>query len=100
MNPLPKFQSVPAAPQFIDLAGAYIKYPDLGESLNKYKAAGGLFKKLTGFFGRSWGTCFYCVWLFSFFDTFLIKFTIIYYLYFYFIVLIVSFLFFDVVKYV
>ena len=53
VNPLPKFQSVPAAPQFFDMAGAHIQYPDLTESLNKYRPQGGLFKKLTGFFGRS-----------------------------------------------
>jgi hypothetical protein len=53
VNPLPKFQSVPATPQFFDLAGAYVKYPDLAESLGKYKQGQGLFKKLTGFFGRS-----------------------------------------------
>lgn len=54
VNPVPKFQSVPATPQFFDLAGAYVDYPDLTEPLGKYKAAGGLFKKLTGFFGRWW----------------------------------------------
>ena len=53
VNPLPKFQSVPATPQFFDLAGAYVSYPDVSESLGKYKAGGGLFKKITGFFGRS-----------------------------------------------
>ncbi len=56
VNPEPKFQSVPATPQFIDLAGAHLTYPSLEEPLSKYKstgAAGGLFKKLTGFFGRS-----------------------------------------------
>ena len=52
VNPVPKFQSVPATPQFFDLAGTYVGYPDLQEALGKYKAAGGLFKKLTGFFGR------------------------------------------------
>lgn len=57
VNPVPKFQSVPATPQFFDMAATYIEYPNLEESLAKYKnqgAAGGLFKKLTGFFGRSW----------------------------------------------
>ena len=56
VNPEPKFQSVPATPQFIDLSGAHLAYPSLEEPLGKYKttgAAGGLFKKLTGFFGRS-----------------------------------------------
>jgi hypothetical protein len=52
---VPKFQSVPATPQFFDLAGAYVSYPNLDDPMSKYKAqgAGGLFKKLTGFFGRS-----------------------------------------------
>jgi len=52
VNPLPKFQSVPATPQFFDLAGAYVSYPDLAESIGKYKVGGGLFKKITGLFGR------------------------------------------------
>ena len=55
VNPVPKFQSVPATPQFFDLAGTHVAYPNLEEPLAKYKstaAAGGLFKKLTGFFGR------------------------------------------------
>ena len=52
MNPVPKFQSVPATPQFFDLAGAYLEYPDLAEPLGKYKTGGGLFKKITGLFGR------------------------------------------------
>ena len=58
VNPVPKFQSVPANPQFFDLAGTHICYPSLEEPLGKYKGttaggAGGIFKKLTGFFGRS-----------------------------------------------
>jgi hypothetical protein len=55
VNPVPKFQSVPATPQFIDLAGTHLSYPSLEEPLGKYKTAAGatgLFKKLTGFFGR------------------------------------------------
>jgi len=43
VNPIPKFQSVPATPQFFDLAGAYISYPNLDEPLGKYKPQGGLF---------------------------------------------------------
>eukprot|EP00347_Sterkiella_histriomuscorum_P021997 403332041 len=53
VNPIPKFQSVPATPQFFDLAGAYLTYPDLDESIAKYKVQGGLFSKISGFFGRS-----------------------------------------------
>jgi hypothetical protein len=53
VNPVPKFQSVPATPQFFDLAGTYLSYPNLDEQIAKYRVQGGLFKKLTGFFGRS-----------------------------------------------
>lgn len=53
VNPVPKFQSVPATPQFFDLAGAHISYPNLDEPMGKYKVqGGGLFKKITGLFGR------------------------------------------------
>ena len=55
VNPVPKFQSVPATPHLFDLAGAHVEYPSLEEPLAKYKTAqgaGGLFKKITGFFGR------------------------------------------------
>lgn len=52
LNPVPKFQSVPATPQFFDLAGTYITYPNLEEPMGKYKVGGGLFKKITGLFGR------------------------------------------------
>jgi hypothetical protein len=56
VNPIPKFQSVPATPQFIDLAGSHITYPSLEEPMSKFKTAagggGGLFKKITGLFGR------------------------------------------------
>ena len=52
INPVPRFQSIPATPQFFDVAGTYIEYPDLEEAMAKYKAQGGFFKKFTGFFGR------------------------------------------------
>ena len=52
INPVPRFQSIPATPQFFDVAGTYIEYPDLEEAMTKYKAQGGFFKKFTGFFGR------------------------------------------------
>ncbi len=55
VNPVPKFQSVPATPHLFDLAGGHLAYPSLEEPLSKFKtagAAGGLFKKITGFFGR------------------------------------------------
>ena len=46
---MPKFQSVPATPQFFDLAGSYIDYPSLDEEVGKYKEKKGLLGKLTGF---------------------------------------------------
>ena len=49
INPVPKFQSVPATPQFFDLAGTYVDYPDLREAQEKYKAKGGLLSKFKGF---------------------------------------------------
>lgn len=52
INPLPKFQSVPATPQFFDLAGAHVAYPSLDNALAQFKVQGGLFKKITGLFGR------------------------------------------------
>jgi hypothetical protein len=55
VNPVPKFQSVPATPHLFDLAGDQLSYPNLEEPIAKFKSAagaGGLFKKLTGFFGR------------------------------------------------
>jgi hypothetical protein len=51
LNPVPKFQSVPATPQFFDLAGSTLTYPSHEEAVAKYKAqggAGGLLSKMTG----------------------------------------------------
>lgn len=31
LNPVPKFQSVPATPKFVDFAGDFIQYPSLEE---------------------------------------------------------------------
>ena len=52
VNPVPKFQSVPATPQFFDMAGQYLTYPSLDEAIGKYKVQGGLFSKISGFFGK------------------------------------------------
>lgn len=41
------------------MAGAYLSYPDLDEAIGKYKVQGGLFKKITGFFGRSWSDLYF-----------------------------------------
>jgi len=48
-NPIPRFQSVPATPQFFDIAGTYLAYPDLKEPLGKYKVKGGFFSKFSLF---------------------------------------------------
>ena len=53
VNPVPKFQSVPATPQFFDMAGQYLAYPSMDEAIGKYKVQGGLFSKISGFFGGS-----------------------------------------------
>jgi len=37
INPLPKLQSVQATPQFFDMAGGYIIYPDLEVQTKKYE---------------------------------------------------------------
>jgi hypothetical protein len=37
VNPVPKFQSVPATPQFFDLASGFIDYPSLADSVEKHK---------------------------------------------------------------
>ena len=52
VNPVPKFQSVPATPQFFDLAGEALFYPDLTESVEKHKVKKGLLGAIGGFFGR------------------------------------------------
>jgi hypothetical protein len=53
VNPVPKFQAVPATPQFFDIAGAHLSYPSLEDALTKYKVKGGLFSGISGWFGRS-----------------------------------------------
>lgn len=55
INPLPKMKSVPATPEFFDIAGGYITYNQNGvdpevESA-KYEVQGGLFSAIGGFFG-------------------------------------------------
>lgn len=52
VNPVPKFQSVPATPQFFDLAGVYLDYPNLADSVEKHKVQKGLFGAISGFFNR------------------------------------------------
>ena len=37
INPLPKLQSVQATPQFFDMAGGYITYPDMEAQIKKYE---------------------------------------------------------------
>ena len=51
INPLPKLRSVPATPQFFDMAGGYITYPDIEVEMKKYEVQGGMFSAISGFFG-------------------------------------------------
>ena len=51
ISTLPKLQSVPATPQFFDIAGGYISYPSAEVEAEKYKVQGGLFQALGGLFG-------------------------------------------------
>ena len=51
VNFLPKLKSVPATPQFFDMAGGYITYPDAEVEAKKYEIQGGMFSAITGFFG-------------------------------------------------
>lgn len=57
IDPLPKMKSVPATPEFFDLAGAYITYTqnqfDPEVEAKKYEVQGGLFSAIGGFFGGS-----------------------------------------------
>jgi hypothetical protein len=48
---LPKLKSVPATPQFFDMAGGYITYPDAEVEAKKYEIQGGMFSAISGFFG-------------------------------------------------
>jgi len=48
---LPKMMSVPATPQFFDMAGGYISYPDAEVEAKKYEIQGGMFSAISGFFG-------------------------------------------------
>ena len=57
INPLPKMKSVPATPEFFDIAGGYITYNQTGvdpeAEAAKYAVQGGLFSAIGGFFGGS-----------------------------------------------
>ena len=57
VNPLPKMKSVPATPEFFDIAGGYITYNQNGidpqAEAAKYAVQGGLFSAIGGFFGGS-----------------------------------------------
>ena len=48
---LPKLKSVPATPQFFDMAGGYIQYPNAEVEAKKYEIQGGMFSAFSGFFG-------------------------------------------------
>ena len=49
VNYLPKLKSVPATPQFFDMAGGYVQYPDFEQESKKYESAA------AGFFSGFWG---------------------------------------------
>jgi hypothetical protein len=49
---LPRLQSVQATPQFFDMAGGYIAYPDAEVESKKYEIQGGMFSAISGFFGQ------------------------------------------------
>lgn len=51
VSSLPKLQTVPATPQFFDMAGGFITYPDAEVEAKKYEIQGGLFSAIGGFFG-------------------------------------------------
>ena len=52
VNPLPKFQSVPATAHLFDLAGATIDYPELADEAAAFQVQKGLMSGIRGFFGR------------------------------------------------
>ena len=54
MNPVPKFQSVPATAHLFDLAGAMIDYPDIAEEAAKFQVKKGISSYIGGFFGKKW----------------------------------------------
>lgn len=51
ISALPKLKSVPATPQFFDMAGGYIQYPDVAVEAKKYEVQGGMFSGIRGYFG-------------------------------------------------
>lgn len=55
IEPIPKLQSVPANPQFFDMAGGFLGYIDAEEAeveAKKYEIAGSMFSAITGFFSK------------------------------------------------
>ena len=51
ISALPKLKSVPATPQFFDMAGGFIQYPDAALEAKKYEVQGGMFSGIRGYFG-------------------------------------------------
>lgn len=57
INTIPKLRSVPATPQYFDMAGGYISYPSQDNLLveaKKFEIQGGMFSAITGFFAKNW----------------------------------------------
>ena len=55
IEPIPKLQSVPANPQFFDMAGGFLNYisaEDAEVEAKKYEIQGGMFSAITGFFSK------------------------------------------------
>ena len=51
VSSLPKLKTVPATPQFFDMAGSFVTYPDAQVEAKKYEISTGLFSAIGGFFG-------------------------------------------------
>ena len=52
VNPIPKFQSVPATAHLYDLAGQTVDYPDVTEEAATFQIKKGLMSAFGGFFGK------------------------------------------------
>ena len=51
ISALPKLQSVPATPQFFDMAGGYIQYPDTAQEAKKFEVQSVVSSGIWGLFG-------------------------------------------------
>ena len=51
VSSLPKLQTVPATPQFFDMAGGYVTYADPEVEAAKFEVQASMFSAISGFFG-------------------------------------------------